>query len=47
MNEFKNPLNMIQILINFIQKSQELYHRDIASHILVLLIDAQKYDKCD
>ena len=47
MNEFKNPLDMIKILDNFISKSQELYHRDIASHILVLLIDAQKYEKCE
>ena len=45
--DFKNPLNMIKILVDFIQKSQEQSHRDIASHILVLLIDAHKYEKCE
>ena len=33
-------LNLVEILIRFINKSQDIKHRDMASHILVLLIDA-------
>ena len=44
---FKNPVEMIQILRNLIMKSKNQSHRDIASHILVILVDAWKFDKCE
>jgi hypothetical protein len=47
MNDFKSRLDLVEILINFISKSKERYHRDIASHILVLLIDAEKFEKIE
>ena len=46
MNDFKSALNLVEILIKFITSTaKELPHRDIASHILVILIDAEKFDK--
>ena len=47
MNAFKDKMDLIAILFNFIKKSGEQHHRDIACHILVLLIDAQKIEKCE
>jgi len=47
MNDFKQKMDLIKILIEFISKSKEIYHRDIASHILVILIDAEKYEKIE
>jgi hypothetical protein len=47
MNDFKAKMDLVGILIKFISNSQEVYHRDIASHILVLLIDAEKYEKIE
>ena len=46
MNDFKNKLDLIKILIAFINRSTEQQHRDIASHILVLLVDSTKFEKC-
>lgn len=46
MNDFKAKIDLVDILIRFITSvSKELPHRDIASHILVLLIDAEKNEK--
>lgn len=43
MNHFKEKKDLVGILLTFIQSSQHLSHRDIASHILVLLIDGEKH----
>ena len=45
MNDFKAPLPLADILMKFISKASEIYLRDIASHILVLIFDAEKYEK--
>ena len=47
MNDFKSRLDIVEILVNFLQKSKEMYHRDIASHILAILIDAEKFEKIE
>lgn len=41
MNHFKDSLNLIKILVSFLQKDNtpDNKHRDIASHILALLIE--------
>lgn len=45
MNDFKNKVDLVGILISFLQRSMSIQHRDIASHILALLIDGEKqYD---
>lgn len=46
MNDFKNAVDLIKILVNFITKTDRQPARDIASHILVLLIDASG-PKCE
>jgi len=47
MNGFKDQLNIIQILDSFIRiGSVDQKCKDIASHILSLCIEAQKFDKC-
>lgn len=46
MNDFKGKMDLCGILLGFIQKSKSIHHRDIASHVLVLLIDSEKqHDK--
>lgn len=46
MNHFKDKMDLCGILLNFIQKSKSVHHRDIASHIFVLLVDGEKqYEK--
>jgi hypothetical protein len=46
MNHFKEKMDLVGILLSFIQKSKSIHHRDVASHVLVLLIDSEKqYDK--
>ena len=39
MNDFKNKMDLITILHKFIDRSQIQHHRDIASHVLSLLIE--------
>jgi hypothetical protein len=39
MNDFKGSMDLIKILSNLIQKSDQQPQRDVASHILVLLIE--------
>ena len=48
MNDFKNPDNLITVLNSFIHQNNQEDHmqRDTASHILALLIEAEKYEKC-
>lgn len=46
MTDFKQSLDLIKILMKFISKSTESQQRDVASHILVLLIDAYS-SKCE
>jgi hypothetical protein len=46
MNHFKDKLDLCAILLSFIKKSKSIHHRDIASHIFVMLVDGEKqYDK--
>jgi len=47
MNDFKDRVNFVGILLNLIKYNKELYLRDIASHIIVLLIDAEKFEKVE
>ena len=42
MNNFKEKEDLVGILLSFVQKSKSIHHRDIASHILAILIDAEK-----
>jgi V-type H+-transporting ATPase subunit H len=45
MNDFKNKVDLPGILVSFMRRSASVNHRDIASHILALIIDAEKqYD---
>jgi|APSaa5957512535_1039671.scaffolds.fasta_scaffold62529_1 hypothetical protein len=47
MNGFKDQMNIIGILDNFIRVgSVEERCKDIASHVLALCIEAQKFEKC-
>lgn len=48
-NHFKTPLNLISILNSFIHQNNndDRLQRDIASHILALMIEAEKYEKCE
>lgn len=48
-NHFKDPMNLIQILNSFIHQNNndERLQRDIASHVLALIIEAEKYEKCE
>jgi len=39
MNDFKDSLDLIKILTNLIKRTAEQVHRDVASHILVLIIE--------
>lgn len=39
MNDFKNKMDLISILHKYIDRSQQQHLRDIASHVLVLLIE--------
>lgn len=39
MNDFKNKMDLISILHKFIDRSQVQHHRDIASHVLAILIE--------
>jgi hypothetical protein len=39
MNDFKDSLDLIKILTNLIKRTNEQVHRDVASHILVLIIE--------
>jgi len=47
-NDFKNPENLIKTLDTFINtdNSKENMARDMASHVLALLIEGEKYEKC-
>jgi len=44
MNHFKDSVNLIKILMGFLQteNSEDKRNRDIASHVLAILIEAQK-----
>jgi hypothetical protein len=46
---FKTPLNLISILNSFIHRNNndDRLQRDIASHILALMIEAEKFERCD
>lgn len=48
-NHFKDPMNLIQILNSFIHQNNndDKLQRDIASHVLALMIEAEKYEKCE
>lgn len=48
MNDFKSPENLIAVLNSFIHENggADPVQRDMASHVLALLIEAEKYDKC-
>lgn len=47
-NDFKKPENLIEILNSFLYRNniQDNLQRDMASHILALLIEAEKFEKC-
>jgi hypothetical protein len=42
MNDFKEGMDLVGILISFLRRCQQQSLRDIASHVLVLIIDAEK-----
>lgn len=47
--DYKNPVDVIKILNQFIHQNEggeTLAHRDIASHILALLIEQENYADC-
>lgn len=48
-NHFKTPLNLISTLNSFIHRNNndDRLQRDIASHILAMMIEAEKYEKCE
>jgi tyrosyl-tRNA synthetase len=48
-NHFKTPGNLISILNSFIHRNnhQNKLQRDIASHVLALMIEADKFEKCE
>lgn len=45
MNNFKNQIDLVGILLKFINNCKSSSLRDIASHIMVLIIDSEKYEK--
>jgi hypothetical protein len=48
-NHFKTPKPLISIMNSFIHRnnSEDKLQRDIASHILALMIEAEKYERCE
>jgi hypothetical protein len=48
-NHFKTPKGLISIMNSFIHRnnSEDKLQRDIASHILALMIEAEKYERCE